>query len=268
MMCKRAELLNDDFERGGKEGTMTKDIADRLDKFAESAWNARYPSAYDSWQRKVLAFLRAAKRSEDAEDLVRLGGKVNSSNWEVYRDQQVSHLEGLAILLRSAPTTEGIQQNGAPTSSTRNTRKVFLVHGHDAETKESVARFLTRLDLEPIILHEQANRSQTIIEKFEANADVGYAIVLLTPDDNVRGDDNQDAGLWRARQNVILELGYFIGRLGRPRVCALYKEGVELPSDFQGVLYVPYDEHGAWRQKIAQELIDAKMPIRVEGLFS
>jgi hypothetical protein len=113
-------------------------------------------------------------------------------------------------------------------------RKVFIVHGHDEGARESVARFLEQLDFDPIILHEQANQGRTIIEKIEAHGDVGFAVVLLTPDDigSVQGGDP----LPRARQNVLLELGYFIGRLGRARVCALKRGDVEVPSDFGGVV--------------------------------
>jgi predicted nucleotide-binding protein len=97
--------------------------------------------------------------------------------------------------------------------------------------KESVARFLEKLDLRPIILHEQPNKGRTVIEKFEAHSDVGFAVVLLTPDDVGGLASSPDKLSRRARQNVILELGYFIGKLGRAKVCALYKEGVEIPSD-------------------------------------
>lgn len=131
--------------------------------------------------------------------------------------------------------------------------RVFIVHGHDEASRETVARFIVSIGLEPVILHEQANRGMTIIEKLIANGNVGYAIVLLTPDDLGRSiaedDDNP-----RARQNVILELGYFLGRLGRERVMALLKGSVEIPSDYMGVLYEPYDDGGGWRQKLAREL--------------
>jgi hypothetical protein len=132
-------------------------------------------------------------------------------------------------------------------------RKVFVVHGHDEEIKQSVARFLEKLDLEPIILHEQPNKGQTIIEKFEANSDVGFAVVLLAPDDEGKSAIGKDLKP-RTRQNVILELGYFIGRLGRAKVCALYKDNVELPSDIHGVTYVSYDKVGAWRLELAREI--------------
>jgi predicted nucleotide-binding protein len=132
-------------------------------------------------------------------------------------------------------------------------RNVFLVHGHDDAVTTTVARFLEKLDLHVIILHEQPNMGRTVIEKFEAHADVGFAVVLLTPDD-VGGLASTGQLNPRARQNVILELGYFIGRLGRSRVCALYIEGVEIPSDIHGVLYVPYDTANGWRVKLANEI--------------
>jgi predicted nucleotide-binding protein len=140
-----------------------------------------------------------------------------------------------------------------------DSRKVFLVHGHDEAAKQSVARLLEKLGLQPIILHEQPNKGQTVIEKFEANSDVGFAVVLLTPDDVGRATSDKKLKP-RARQNVVLELGYFFAKLGRARVCALYK-GVELPSDVVGVIYAPYDEHDGWRVKLANE-------IRAAGLRS
>ncbi|SIN85055.1 nucleotide-binding protein [Paraburkholderia phenazinium] len=134
-------------------------------------------------------------------------------------------------------------------------RRVFVVHGHDNGARETVARFLEHIDFEPVILHEQANQGRTIIEKFEAHGDVGFAVVLLTPDDEgcVKGGELQP----RARQNVVLELGYFIGRLGRNKVCALKSGDLELPSDYQGVLWETMDSGGGWKLKLASELAAA-----------
>jgi len=140
-------------------------------------------------------------------------------------------------------------------------RKVFIVHGHDDLLKESVARYLSKLDLEPIILHEQPNQGRTIIEKLEANVDVDFAVVLLTPDDIGYSKNEEDQKKNRARQNVVLELGLFIGILGRSRVCALYKGDIELPSDFQGVLYIHADEGGAWKLVLAKEIKQAGIQI-------
>ncbi|WP_273691168.1 nucleotide-binding protein [Ketogulonicigenium vulgare] len=132
--------------------------------------------------------------------------------------------------------------------------KVFIVHGHDAEAREAVARFLVTIGFEPIILHEQANKGRTIIEKVEANAEVGFAVVLLTPDDVGRSKSAGDLEP-RARQNVLLELGYFMAKLGRDKVCALRRGEVSIPSDFAGVVWEVMDDNGGWRQKLARELI-------------
>ena len=133
--------------------------------------------------------------------------------------------------------------------------KIFIVHGHNNEVKESVARFIEKLGVEAIILHEQPNIGKTIIEKFEKYSKVGYAIILLTGDD-IGGPKNNDKSTFklRARQNVILELGYFIGLLGRQRVCALLEKGVEIPSDYDGILFVRYDESSTWKMELLREL--------------
>ena len=132
--------------------------------------------------------------------------------------------------------------------------KVFLVHGHDNEAKEKVARFLEKLNLNITILHEQPNLGRTIIEKFEDHSGVGYAVVLLTGDDVGNSKEQKDNLKPRARQNVIYELGFFMGKLGRTHVCALKTDGVEEPSDLSGVLYIPLDSGGAWKLRLAGEI--------------
>jgi predicted nucleotide-binding protein len=130
--------------------------------------------------------------------------------------------------------------------------KVFVVHGHDEGAREAVARFIGDLGFQPIILHERANEGRTVIEKVEAHGAVGFAVVLLTPDDE--GCEKGGTPGPRPRQNVVLELGYFVGRLGRNRVCALKRGEVEIPSDFGGVVYEPFDAAGGWKQKLGREL--------------
>jgi len=134
--------------------------------------------------------------------------------------------------------------------------KIFIVHGHDKEMKESVARTLEKLGLKTIILHEQPDKSRTIIQKFKAYADVGFAIVLLSPDDEGRSLEEGSEFRPRARQNVILELGFFIGKLDQERVLVIHNEhkNFEFPSDYAGVLYTPYDDAGRWQYKIVEEL--------------
>ena len=132
--------------------------------------------------------------------------------------------------------------------------RVFVIHGHDAAAREAVARCPENLGLQPIILHEQANKGRAIIQKFEDHADVAFAVVLLTADDVGKLKDEKSVLNPRARQNVILELDFFLGKLGRERVCPLVKGDVETPSDYDGVVYTELDDAGAWKMKLVQEL--------------
>lgn len=145
---------------------------------------------------------------------------------------------------------------------------VFVVHGHDSQLREATARLLERLELEAVILMEQPDQGRTIIEKFEESAGrAGFAVVLLAPDDFGR---NADEVGWpespnRARQNVILELGYFMGLLGRKRTAAIYSRGTDLPSDIHGLLYIPADEN--WQLRLAKELKSAGLPVDLNKLM-
>ena len=138
--------------------------------------------------------------------------------------------------------------------STLDSRRVFVVHGRDEAAKEKVRTFLTQLELEPVILGEQPSQGQTVIEKFEGNADVDFAVVLFTPDDTGGLADSSNEPRPRARQNVIFELGFFVGKLGRKKVCVLHKGGVEIMSDYHGIVYVDMDDAGAWQLQIAKEI--------------
>lgn len=127
------------------------------------------------------------------------------------------------------------------------TNKVFIVHGHDDSAKSELEIVLTEMGLEPIVLHRQADAGRTIIEKFEDHADVGFAFILLTPDEvaYLSADEAKDDSLrskeYRARPNVIFEFGYFVGRLGRARTCCIYKNPVSLPSDVNGLIYKRFE---------------------------
>jgi predicted nucleotide-binding protein len=147
-------------------------------------------------------------------------------------------------------------------------RRVFVVHGHDEAVKQAVARTLERLQLEPIILHEWPDKGRTIIEKLEAHTDVGYAVVLMTPDD--RGGPKTepfDSYRFRARQNVLVELGVFLGKLGRSRVTVIYDRDVEMPSDYDGVLFKRWDgPDGSWRFELAKEIRAAGIPVDLNQL--
>ncbi|NJN06243.1 MAG: nucleotide-binding protein [Rhodobacteraceae bacterium] len=174
---------------------------------------------------------------------------------------KVSILEGLVELLETEVQLKTTGNASAPATGPTGHR-IFLVHGHDEAAIQGVARFLERLDQSLIVLRDQPNSGRTIIEKFEHYSDVGFAVVLLTADDRGGLKTALDDGLLpRARQNVILELGFFLGKLGRARVCVLYVEGVEVPSDYSGVLFVKLDTGGGWRLELAKELKAAGLPV-------
>jgi predicted nucleotide-binding protein len=151
-------------------------------------------------------------------------------------------------------------------------KNVFIVHGRDHKPVKELKLILSQFGLNPIVLHEQPSGSRTIVEKLEKYSDVGYAFVTLTPDD-VGGPKHKHYREWmkvaesmcgRARQNVILEFGYFIGKLGRDKVCCLHKGDVELPSDMHGIVYIPFkDSVNEVRDKINKELKEAGYEIKL-----
>jgi hypothetical protein len=138
----------------------------------------------------------------------------------------------------------------------RNKRKVFIVHGRDNEAKQEVSRFIEKLGLEAIILHEQASAGMTIIEKIEHYSnDADFALVLYTACDHGRGaHESKVKPKNRARQNVVFEHGYLMAKLGRQNVCSLVKGDIETPNDISGVVYVTLDPLGAWKNEVAIEL--------------
>lgn len=149
------------------------------------------------------------------------------------------------------------------TDLSHQNNKVFVVHGHDEALREKVARLLEKQGLEAIILSEQANKGKTIIEKFEENSDVGAAICLFTGDD-IGKEKSEAVEKQRARQNVVYEAGYFMGKLGRDRVIMLVEKDIELPSDLQGVVYTDSE---SWKTEVLQELQSIGFEIDFNKLF-
>lgn len=146
--------------------------------------------------------------------------------------------------------------------STAAKEAVFLVHGHDERYLHEVENFLHKLGLHVIVLRDQASKGRTVMEKFEDHAsEVGFAVILLTPDDVGRAKSEAPELLRpRARQNAIYEMGYLHAELGRHGVCALHSGNVEIPSDLNGVLYVSLDG-GSWKFELARELKAAGLPV-------
>jgi predicted nucleotide-binding protein len=147
---------------------------------------------------------------------------------------------------------------------------VFIVHGHNNEMKEAVARVVESLGLKPIILHERPNKGKTIIEKFTDYSRVGFAIILLSADDyGFSKKESETEKKLRARQNVVLEMGFFLGKLGREKVLLLYEavDNFEIPSDYDGVVYTQYDSGGAWKSELVRELKAADFDIDANALY-
>ncbi len=247
---------------------MSTPLINRFGDFVSAGWELENAGHYRSWLRRLLALLRSANEHPLAAELEAMTGEYTDQFWFEYRDAQVGHLEGRILLAETEMLVNTSRAEIAPAGVPQlSTSKVFLVHGHDNSAKEATARFLEKLGLDVVILHEQANEGRTVIEKFEFHSNVGFAVVLLTPDDVGAVASSQQELKGRARQNVILELGFFTGSLGRRRVCGLFRPGLEIPSDFHGVLFVEMDAQGAWRTKLAQELVTAGMQINLQALL-
>jgi predicted nucleotide-binding protein len=146
-------------------------------------------------------------------------------------------------------------QGGRQLPEPGDPRKVFVSHGHDEKVRADVTSFLESRGLKPIILADQPNGGRAILEKFEAYDDVGFAIVLLTADDLGRAKSDTDLRP-RARQNVIMELGYFMAKLGRGRVCVMLQTDVNMenPSNILGIVAIGYSDNKKWQAELRREL--------------
>lgn len=201
--------------------------------------------------------LRALRHGAAAEMQAQIADRIKHS---------VALLEEAQRELREDLEDVQLAPQGSILAQVPVSRRVFVVHGHDGEARETVARYLHTLDFEPVILHEQANQGRTVIEKIEAQSDVKFAVVLLTPDD-VGRSVKEDELKPRTRQNVLLELGYFIGKLGRDKVCALKRGNPDIPSDFAGVVWENMDDGGGWRLSLARELKAAGHEVDLNKAF-
>lgn len=222
-------------------------------------------------ERKKIRALRIKSSSKNLDELRDIAQrKVSPGVLFVYTVLGV--LEGDRyvddITKEVLKSTGGILRNETPESHGPKPKndKVFIVHGRDELAKAEVARFVEKLGLSAIILHEQASSGKTVIEKIEEYTNVGFAIILYTPCD-VGGLLNSGDQKFRARQNVVFEHGYLIAKLTRNNVCALVKGDVEIPNDISGVVYVPLDNNGAWHVALAKELRQAGYSIDMNKLF-
>jgi predicted nucleotide-binding protein len=175
--------------------------------------------------------------------------KLDGNYAEVFEKEKTIIVSALTSCLRIAPKND---LKGHILTKELDLTKVFIVHGHDELLKNEIARFIEKLNLEPIILHEQASSGKTIIEKIEEYSNVGFGIALYTPCDVGDKKSEKIELKPRARQNVVFEHGFLIGKIGRENVCALVKGQLEKPNDISGVVYISTDEE--WRLSLAKEM--------------
>lgn len=241
-------------------------LVDQINKARELSNSPVSGNDYDSWVLLTENYLRMAfgSESDNVSRVLAYGRHIiyptgkGETWWANDRAERlksmVRAMESLVVLLETEARLAGSTQLDPTTPTSLN--RVFLVHGHNNEVLQETARFLEKLKLDVVVLREQPNQGRTVIEKFEDYADVGFAVVLLTPDD-VGGESSSELQ-GRARQNVIFELGYFLAKLGRDRVCVLHVPTLEIPSDYP-VLYVPFDDN--WRLALAKEMRAARLDI-------
>lgn len=238
----------------------------------DEAEKKKFIAAYDKWKRFNIELLKRSFDSTDNEYMKEYE-KAERNNiwadWVIERKddilKQITVLESLIEILTLIPVTKESVKSDIPISKDL-TNKIFIVHGHNNEIKQTLARTLMQLKLEPIILHEQAEKGRTIIEKFEENSsDVNFAIILLTADDEGKSKRETDYKT-RARQNVVFEMGYFIGKLGRKKVFLLIENGVDKPGDLDGIVYVPIDDADGWKLKLVRELKVAGYHVTADNL--
>jgi predicted nucleotide-binding protein len=223
-------------------------------------------AAFDTWDEyneKLLARRFSTSEIVDGYSRAIIAGGFSDIGAEL--DYLVREVNEQARKLESIRLQLHLYESQVPAPKDTTTKsptggKVFIVHGHDGDTKQQVARFIEQIVGErPIILHEQVDSGRTVIEKFEAHADeIGFAVILLTGDDE--GQKKGDGSLnLRARQNVVFEFGYFMAKLDRSRVVALHEASVELPSDLAGILYKSLA--GNWMLELAGEIKAAGIKI-------
>ncbi|MUP40001.1 TIR domain-containing protein [Labilibaculum euxinus] len=228
-------------------------------------------SEYDKWKQFNIELLKRSFDISDNEYLQEYENKISTNVWSDWVKErkydiqkQITVFESLIERLSLIPSN--IKDKIEITEENISTNKVFIVHGHDNEVKQTVARTISQLKLEPIILHEQTDQGRTVIEKFEQNSlDVNFAIILLTGDDEGKAKMETDYKT-RARQNVVFEMGYFIGKLGRKRVFLLLENGVDKPGDLDGIVYVPIDNADGWKLKLVRELKAAGYSVTADDL--
>lgn len=195
-----------------------------------------------------------------------IGGNQNSEEkqekefWEKGVLELLSVIDILKEELKLDMDEEIYENSNEKLNNIVENKKVFIIHGHDDVLKNEVKSFIYSIKLQPIILSEENNYGDTIIEKFERQSNEAmFAIALFTDDDQFNEEK-------RARQNVIFEYGYFIGKLGRRKTFYLKKGDITIPSDIQGIAHSSYDED--WRRELFGTLRTSGFDLNFEDYFN
>lgn len=255
------------------DGKRLISLINQIDELVQSSVTASTPE-FTAWKMSVRRFLSRVfgeasleLKEFDKESFTLHIYGINTPDSEFAKACARGLLRTRAVLQTYLEDVELLNssEDDQPMPNTELSAKVFVVHGHDGEMRESVARLLEQQDIVPIVLMEQANGGKTIIEKFEEYSDVSAAICLFTPDDKILSNSGaEEKPLYRARQNVVLEAGYFIGRLGRSRVIFISSQEVEMPSDLSGLLY---SYQGDWKISVLKDLKKMGFDIDFNRLF-
>jgi predicted nucleotide-binding protein len=230
-----------------------------------------YPDAFTAewiaWKTRVGgAIERLFGESSPPVRMIRAGDSVGvigegKNKFEQAKSYYLGALKAALEILEQDTFGEVKVDRASATAPMALSNKVFVVHGHDEKAKQELEILLTEMGLEPIVLHRQADGGRTLIEKFEHYSDVGFAFILMTPDEvaylimDEQKPDQERGKERRARPNVIFEFGFFVGRLGRAKTCCLYRGDVVVPSDLSGLIYKRFEhavEETAWA--LAREL--------------
>lgn len=250
---KKKEILNDLMEKASQMEYETRKSDVQI--FTQELQNV-LPYVFENYKEKMAPFYAIRFRPT-----MYTTGNNTQLFLRVFSEGKEATMNFLSGLIHGIDFENSLSINEAsaaqilPEVPTEN-KKVFIVHGHDENLKSDVALFIERQGLESVILHQQASGGKTIIEKLEERSDVGFAIVLYTPCDVGRVSTAKRNNP-RARQNVVFEHGFFIGKIGRGKVVALVKGGTEIPNDYSGVVYVNHSDNGAWKTEIGRELAHA-----------
>ena len=262
---KKIELINALIEKSEKLPLRDDDILDAIRRDAEMILRNIFGDD--------IAYIRSLNDIRFHPMVYPSSEENRNSIWSSGQRKLINLFQTIKKELEIFHSDQEIEQSTNISDKQINSRKVFIVHGHDEGMKLDVARTLEKLEFEPIILHEQVDDGQTIIEKFENNSiECGFAVILLSPDDKGYSvKSSPDDAKFRARQNVILELGYFVGKISRKNVLTLVKSDptgqLEIPSDLAGIIYTPYDNSGGWKEKLIRSLRSSGYEVDANKIF-